>query len=359
MKNPSSARSHPETVTAVASCHRRLQDVGDRFVVTVRVHTLEEDPPFAAISMEYVPGDTLARRKLAQPDRCFSPAQVRPWLAQPADALDYAHTRDRMVHRDLKPLNLLLDAQGELKIADFGIACSLRQTVTRLSAEARVAMLTLAYASPQQAMGKPAAVADDIYALGVTLYELLTGKPPFLEGDLLAQVREVVPLSMAQRRAELGVCDREEIPPEWEAAVAACLEKKRGRPTGLRRGRAGDDGPGQTVKISVFAPGRPEIARANRDCRSTPRSPSGSWGWWDWADGISAAACPSSVPRQSRPGAPGRYDSKRNGSKRKRPTRWPVRGRTRSSATGFSRLRRSMLWWMDRPLNCGNPLRRR
>jgi formylglycine-generating enzyme required for sulfatase activity len=175
--------------------------------------------------MEYVPGDTVARRKVAQPGMCFEPAQVRPWIEQLTSALDYAHTKAGVVHRDLKPLNLMLDAQDELKVTDFGIARSVRQSATRLSVEAKGAMMTVSYGSPQQAMGEPAAISDDIYALGATIYELVTGKPPFFEGNILAQLREIVPPPMAQRRRERGVHDRGEIPFSWERTVAACLRK--------------------------------------------------------------------------------------------------------------------------------------
>jgi formylglycine-generating enzyme required for sulfatase activity/serine/threonine protein kinase len=192
----------------------------------VRVYDLVEEGARAAISMEFVDGGSLADRKLSQLDRCFSAATIAPWIAQLCAALDYAHTKVRTVHRDLKPLNLLVNPEGDLKVVDFGIARSLLNSGTRLSTEAKSSSVSLGYAGPQQVMGEPAAVTDDIYSLGATIYELLTGKPPFYEGDIITQLREVVPPSMAERRAALGVTTREPIPAAWEETVAACLAKK-------------------------------------------------------------------------------------------------------------------------------------
>jgi hypothetical protein len=213
-----------EAMTDLAAETRRCLDLTHPHIV--RVYDLVEDGTRAAISMELVDGGSLAERKLAQPDRCFSPAALAPWVAQLCSALDYAHTKVRLVHRDLKPLNLLVSAAGDLKVADFGIARSLLNSGTRLTGQPKSASASLGYAGPQQLMGEPAAVTDDIYSLGATVFELLTGKPPFYEGDIVTQVREIVPTSLAARRAAFGITAREPIPAAWEKTIAACLAKK-------------------------------------------------------------------------------------------------------------------------------------
>ncbi len=192
----------------------------------VRVYDLIEEGSRAAISMEFVDGPSLAERKLHQPDRCFTPEAIAPWIAQLCAALDYAHTKVRLVHRDLKPLNLLVNSEGDLKVVDFGIARSLLHSGTRLSSSATTTSVSLGYVGPQQLLGEPASVTDDIYSFGATVYELLTGKPPFYEGDIITQLREVVPPAMTARRAALGASARPPIPPEWEETIAACLAKK-------------------------------------------------------------------------------------------------------------------------------------
>src|SRR6185369_2922206 len=87
---------------------------------------------------------------------------------------------------------------------------------------------TIGYMSPQQASGSEASVLDDIYAIGATIYDLLTGTPPFYKGEVYAQLRESTPPPMAERLHELGI-QGVDIPLAWEETVAACLDKEAAR----------------------------------------------------------------------------------------------------------------------------------
>jgi hypothetical protein len=190
----------------------------------LRIYDFVEAGPLCGITMELVEGGTLTAKRLEQPGEVFTVAALQTWVGQLCEALEYAHSREKIVHRDLKPANLMLTADGQLKVADFGIAASVSDSVSRVSQQAGSSG-TPVYMSPQQMMGEKPAVSDDIYALGATLYELLTGKPPFYSGNIIMQVQNKVPPTVTERRAELGVTG-DPIPPAWEAAIAACLAKE-------------------------------------------------------------------------------------------------------------------------------------
>jgi serine/threonine protein kinase len=142
------------------------------------------------IVMEYLPGGSLEERLRPGP---VEPAQALKWLAQAAQALDAAHDSG-IVHRDVKPGNLLLDADGDLHVADFGVARA--AGLDSLTATGTV-LGTAGYLSPEQARGESAGPASDRYALGVVAFELLTGKRPFerdtTAAEAAAHVHEPVP----------------------------------------------------------------------------------------------------------------------------------------------------------------------
>jgi serine/threonine protein kinase/formylglycine-generating enzyme required for sulfatase activity len=174
----------------------------------------------SAISMEYVSGDNLHRAKTQKPERCFDVEEIAAWVYHLCDAMHYAH-QQKVVHRDIKPANLMLSERNELKVGDFGIGRTVADTVNRVT---RNTAGTPPYMSPQQTMGEKATPQDDIYSIGATIYDLLTGEPPFFRGAIREQALSKVANSMTDRRRELGRTGKP-IPPAWEQAVAACLAK--------------------------------------------------------------------------------------------------------------------------------------
>ena len=194
----------------------------------VRMNDFMRDNAVATISMEYVEGATLEQRRLERPGGVFSTVALAPLIEQICPALDYAHQAARIVHRSLKPSNILVTADGVVKITNFGIAWTLDEEYLRLGGRKERFRRTMAFLSPQQLDGNPPSPADDIYALGATFYQLLAGAPPFSGGDVESQIRTQEPVAMAVRRAQFGMAG-EPIPQAWEDAVAACLAKEPGQ----------------------------------------------------------------------------------------------------------------------------------
>jgi serine/threonine protein kinase len=172
----------------------------------------EDGRPF--IVMEYVSGVTLAD-ELERTGKLEPAAAVELGL-QACAGLEHAHEAG-LVHRDVKPGNLLLRDDGVLKITDFGIARAVEGTqLTQVGS----VLGTAAYLSPEQAAGERVTAATDIYGLGVVLYELLTGRTPFLIqslSDLVAQHRAgtITPVSELEPA----------VPEPLEAAVMKCLAR--------------------------------------------------------------------------------------------------------------------------------------
>jgi eukaryotic-like serine/threonine-protein kinase len=159
--------------------------------------------------MEYLAGGSLAQR-LAGGQR-LATAQVRRMALDLAGGLEAAHHRG-VVHRDVKPANIFFDARGTAKLGDFGVAhlVDLGQTQTG------GLIGTLAYMSPEQITGAAISIGADLYALGITLFEALTGRLPFLGPDFVAQhLGDAAP-------APSTVVDLE---PGWDAVLAGLLVK--------------------------------------------------------------------------------------------------------------------------------------
>jgi len=171
-----------------------------------------EDAGWAYLVMELVPGDSLAR--ILETKKSLPADQVLDIVAQTGRALYEAHEAG-LVHRDIKPGNLLITPTGEVKITDFGIARVADQV--GLTATGQV-MGTVQYLAPEQATGKPATPSTDIYSLGIVAYEALAGKRPFT-GDSQMEI------AMAQINESPPALDAS-IDERVQILVMSCLAKK-------------------------------------------------------------------------------------------------------------------------------------
>jgi len=170
----------------------------------------DPDHPTPYIVFEYVEGETLKQR-IRRNER-LSIGEAIAYAIEIARALGVAHER-QIVHRDVKPQNVLIDEEGAAKVTDFGIARTLHQE--GLTADGRV-LGTTDYVSPEQALGRPVTGQTDLYSLGIVLFEMLTGDVPF-KGDnqvavAMKHVREDLPDIQVRR-------------PEVSAALAAVLDR--------------------------------------------------------------------------------------------------------------------------------------
>jgi formylglycine-generating enzyme required for sulfatase activity/serine/threonine protein kinase len=174
----------------------------------VRVNHFEDGTLMKFLVMEYVEGQTLA--KLLADKGPLPEPEVRRIGIEICDGLEHAHHK-KVIHRDIKPGNILLDKDGACKIADFGIARECRDSMSRLTSQ--VDSGTLLYMSPEQLDGE-GNERGDIYSMGVLLYEMLAGDPPFRSGDIVGQIRNKEPKPLAGIATELN------------ALVMRCLAKK-------------------------------------------------------------------------------------------------------------------------------------
>ena len=165
--------------------------------------------------MEYVDGHSCA--ELLRDRGPMAPRDAVEILTQACRGLDYAH-RNGVVHRDVKPGNLMVNTDGVVKLADFGIAKAAEQSdITKVGS----VLGTAAYLSPEQARGEPAGPASDLYALGVVSYQLMAGRLPYEAASLtdLARLQEAGAAAAADRRGR-ATCRRRwppRSPARWRA----------------------------------------------------------------------------------------------------------------------------------------------
>src|SRR3954467_5101503 len=165
------------------------------------------------IAMEFLPGQSL--KAVIQEHAPLDPVWAIDLTIQIVKAARFAHRRG-IIHRDIKPHNVIVDDEGRAKVTDFGIARAGASDMT----ETGSIMGTAQYLSPEQAQGHAVSPVSDLYAIGIVLYEMLTGRVPF-DGDsavtiALKQVSEVPPPPSAWNPA---------VPPELDAIVMHALEK--------------------------------------------------------------------------------------------------------------------------------------
>jgi len=184
-----------------------------------------EDGGYPYIVFEYVEGETLKQR--IGREGALDPQEAIAYAIEIARGLSVAHARS-MVHRDIKPQNILIDAEGRAKLTDFGISRQLEQD--GMTATGRV-LGTTDYVAPEQAMGHAVDPRSDVYSLGVVLYEMLVGQVPF-------QADSQVGVAMKHVNEELPDVQRRR--PEVSATVALVVERATAKDPGKRYQHVGE-----------------------------------------------------------------------------------------------------------------------
>ncbi|HTH65171.1 MAG TPA: serine/threonine-protein kinase [Gemmatimonadales bacterium] len=189
----------------------------------VPIYEVGQQPDLLYLVMRCIDGPSLRQLLGSRPTRRLPVGDAARVARQVADALSYAHT-EGVVHRDIKPDNILLDKRGNVLVTDFGIAKAAQAaTAAQLTSEGMI-IGTPQYMSPEQAAGDAVDGRSDIYSLGIVLYQMLSGGPPF-DGDssakIIAQQLTAVPRDIRELRGD--------VPPELGTVLARMLDKDPGK----------------------------------------------------------------------------------------------------------------------------------
>ncbi|MFM9379125.1 Stk1 family PASTA domain-containing Ser/Thr kinase [Gordonia sp. VNK21] len=215
--------------------------------------------PLPFIVMEYVDGDTL--RDVLRANGPVSPRQAMTWMADVAAAMDFSH-KAGIVHRDMKPANVMIDRAGAVKVMDFGIARAMDDTSATMTQTSAV-MGTAQYLSPEQARGLKVDPRSDVYSMGCVLFELVTGEPPFTGDSPIAVAHQHVhedPRRPSHVRPDLS--------PEFDSVVMKAMSKNP-----ANRYQSAADFRADLIKVlSGGKPSAPMLLDGPEDLEDTGRS---------------------------------------------------------------------------------------
>jgi serine/threonine-protein kinase len=180
----------------------------------VTIYDAGEENELGYIAMELVEGQSL--KEWSRKPQLMPLPELVPTLASVAEALDYAHQQG-VVHRDIKPANIMITKERVVKVMDFGIAKMASSSKTQTD----VVLGTPTYMSPEQIAGKKVDGRSDVFSLGVVLFELLTGQPPFTADNLSALL-----FAIAHHPHPELLTLRQDLPPMFQEVLNRALQKE-------------------------------------------------------------------------------------------------------------------------------------
>ena len=180
---PESVASDREAMADLQAEARTMVSLNNENIV--RVYDIHNSGSIKYLDMEYVEGKSLSELKIEHKGKRLPEEKVKELALKIAKGMGYAHDRN-VIHKDIKPQNIMVKEDGQIKIMDFGIAESVRTSMSRIRNSSSSG--TLVYMSPEQVRGEDVGKESDIYSFGAMLYELLSGHPPFYKGAIEYQI---------------------------------------------------------------------------------------------------------------------------------------------------------------------------